>query len=62
MTIKDPIQLKYIATLPCEICVQEIAMLKNCVNKLSRKTRIAMQDSSTENYSQKYSSNDVSII
>jgi len=27
--------LKHVATLPCEICVQEIAMLKNCMNKLS---------------------------
>jgi len=53
VTIKDPIQLKRVATLPCEICVQEIAMLKNCMNKLSHKTQIAMQDSSTENYSQK---------
>jgi len=42
-----------VATLPCEICVQVIAMLKNCVNKPSLKTQTAMQDSSTENYSGK---------
>jgi len=28
-------------------------MLKNCMNKLPRKTQTAMQDASTENYSQK---------
>jgi len=39
-------------------------MLKNCVNKLPRKTQTAMQDSATENCSEKkYSSNfDVSIV
>jgi len=36
-------------------------MLKNCVNKLPRKTQAAMQDSDTENCSQRYSSNYVSI-
>ena len=42
--LKIPTHLKYVATLPCEICDQEIAMLKNCVNKLPRKTQSAMQD------------------
>ena len=32
--LKIPSHLKRVATLPCEICVQEIAMLKNCMNKL----------------------------
>jgi len=45
------------------MCVQEIAMLTNCVNKLPRNSQTATQDSSTENYSsKKYSSNNVSII
>ena len=42
-----------VVTLPCEICVQVIAMLKNRVNKPSRKTQTAMQDFATENYSGK---------
>jgi len=46
---KIPPHFKCIATLPCEICVQEIVMLKNCVNKLPRKSQTAMQDSSAEN-------------
>jgi len=51
--LKIPPHVKCVATLPCEICVQEIAMLTNCVNKLPCKTQTAMQDSSTENYSRK---------
>jgi len=42
-------------------CVQEIKMLKNCVNKLLWKTETTMQDSATEK-SKKYSFNNVSII
>jgi len=57
-----PPHLKHIAALPCEICVQEIAILKNCVNKQLRKTHAAIQDSATEIAVEKYSSNDVSII
>ena len=37
MINKDLTHLKRVATLSCEICVQEIVMLKNCVNKLPRK-------------------------
>jgi len=33
-----PLHLKRVATLPCEICVQEITMFKNCMNELLRKT------------------------
>jgi len=51
--LKMPPHRTRVATLPCEIYVQVIAMLKNCVNKPSRKTQTAMQDSSTENYSGK---------
>jgi len=39
--IEDPPNRKRVATLPWEIRVQEIAMLKNCVNKLARKTQTA---------------------
>jgi len=48
--------LKRVGTLHCEICLQEIVMLKNCTNKLPR-----IQDSATENCVEKYSPNDVSI-
>jgi len=44
-----PPQLKRVATLPCEICLQEIVILKNCMNELSRKTQTAIQDSAAEN-------------
>ena len=39
-------------------------MLKNCVNKLPRKTQTAIQDSAAENCRRKiaYLSNDVSIM
>jgi len=53
MTIEYQSHLKRVATLPCEICVQEIAMLKNCVNKLPRKTPTVVGYLSTENYSGK---------
>jgi len=45
--------LKRVATLSCEIYVQEIAMLKNYVKKLPHKTQTVMQASLTENYSRK---------
>jgi len=38
--LKIPLHLKRVATLLCEICVQEIAMLVNCVNKLPRKSKM----------------------
>jgi len=58
-----PPHLKGIATLPSEICVQEITMLKHWMNKVTWKTQTAMQDSSTKNCSRKkYSSTDVSVI
>jgi len=41
MFIEDPPNLKRVATLPWEIRVHEIAMLKNCVNTLARKTQTA---------------------
>jgi len=37
-------------------------MIKNYVNKLSHKTQTAMQDSASENRSQKYSSTDASVM
>jgi len=46
--LKIPPHLKRIATQPCEICRQEIIMLKNCMNKLP-----CMRDSATENSYQK---------
>jgi len=48
-----PPHLKSIATLPCEICLQEIVMLRNCTNKLPLKTQTAIQDSAAENCSRK---------
>jgi len=51
--IKSHHTLNALLCIPCEICVQQIAMLTNCVNKLPRKTQTTMQDSSTENYSRK---------
>jgi len=53
--LKIPPHLKRVATVPCEICLQEIFMLKNCMNKLPRTL-----DSASENCCRKYSSNDVS--
>ena len=35
------------------VCLQEIVMLKNCVNKLPRKTQTAIQDSAAENCSRR---------
>jgi len=40
--------VKRVATLRCEICLQEIVMLNNCVNKLPRKTHTAIQDPAAE--------------
>ena len=40
-------------TLRCEICLQEITMLKNCVNKLPPTTQTAMQYSATDYCSKK---------
>jgi len=51
--LKIPPHLKRVATLPCEICLQEIIMLKNCVNKLPRETQTAIQDSAAENCNRK---------
>ena len=45
--LKIPPNLKRVATLSCEICLQEIAMHENCVNcvnKLPRNTQTAMQE------------------
>jgi len=36
--LKITLHFKFVATLPCEICVQEITMHKNCTNKVPRKT------------------------
>jgi len=55
-SVKMPPHRTRVVTLPCEICVQVIAMLKNRVNKPSRKTQTAMQDFATENYSGKNTS------
>jgi len=51
--VNDPTHLKRVATLPCEICLQEIVLLKNCVNKLPRKTQTTIQDLAAKNCSQK---------
>jgi len=34
LQLKIPPHFKRVVTLPCEICLQEIVMLKNCINKL----------------------------
>jgi len=58
-----PPHLKRVAALPCEICLQEIVILKNCVDKLPRKTQTAIQDSPAENFSRKnYLTNDMSTV
>jgi len=51
--INFPPHHKRTATLPCEIGLEEIIMFKNCRNKLPHKTQTAMEDSATEDCSQK---------
>lgn len=59
--LKIPPHLKCIATLPCEIYVQEIALLMNCVNKLPHSDCDA-RFIQWKIILKKYSSNDVNII
>jgi len=49
-------------TLPCVICLQEITMLKNCVNKLPPTTQTAMQYSATDYSSKKYSNKTLKLL
>jgi len=54
--VKIPPHLKCVATLPCEICLQEVVMFKNCMNNYH-----ACKIQPLKIVVEKYSSNDVSI-